>query len=726
MHPIMFVPLLFTASLAQTTSPLPVSYYMGIGYDSLTSEYMLNVLNVSFDIMRHAPTEEGYIPDNTNGYSHKTVDDEFYAKMEDWMSNTSETRTEQFGTKATLFGIGGSYSRSDTWTHRHLSNKDSRVATVDSIIIDKTLVSQLDSVQFAEGPRANFQRIAYSIDKGTNDSYARAVWETNLFLRLYGDAVVFKGDFGGKLKLGVAVNTNTWSDYTDQKMTQNAGLNFGKLFGMSASYSYSYDKTSYQTYNSSVVDTHVKTLGGEPWVKGQTYDKWSSTVANYSDLVQPYTISIVDMIVPWRLPELQPFQVQNLREIFNSCVEKHINDNTHVGCMNPFASNYNFKANVHTESACMFNRSFAFGGVYQQSSNSKFRKVNELTQDYTCPTGFTAYQMTAPHTVSHSWSTKSCHSCWLVAHCCNHGSSSESATVTPYMCIAPLKNESRHGAAFGGMYTNSQVNDVTSRNACAAGFHNVVFPLSWDSSKYYAICYAPFDTMSANDGVNFGGIFSSNTPNPDSNNYYCPEGYVRHSIQLQGDTYLYYCTGMNDPHQQLKYIPAGWGDPEPNFVDYYDIPDDNSTTLVLVTNISDRGSYYEQYTNVYDYANPPTYTPTHPPTRPPTSHVPTTHVPTHTPTSHAPTTHGPTSHAPTSHAPTTHGPTNAPTQGAQSSPSNSEHSSYKGTAIAGWVFVTLFASVIGFLVYDRYKTQKMQSVFRSEYRTMDTTSLSGM
>lgn len=708
----MFIPLMFAlAPTTQAAAPLPVSYYMGIGYDSLTNEYMLNVLNVSFNDMKQSPNQDGYIPDNTNGYSHASVDDEFYAKMEDWMSNTSETRTEQFSTKATLFGIGGSYSMSNTWTHRHLSNKDSKVATVDSTVINKTLVSQLDDIKFAEGPKNNLHRIAFSIDKGTNESYSRAIWETNLFLRIYGDSAVFKGDFGGKLKLGVAINTNTWSDYTDQKMTQNAGINFGHLFGMSASYSYSYDKTAYQSYNNSVVDTHVKAIGGKPWVKGQTYETWVNSVNTNADMVNPYTISIVDLIVPWRLPELQPYQVQNLREIFNLCVAKHINDNTHIGCMNPFASNYNFKANVHSEAACMFNRSFAFGGVYQKSSNSKFNQVNVLTQGYSCPPNFTAYQMTAPHSVSHSWNTKSCHHCWVFGHCCHHGTASESATITPYMCIAPLDHKSKHGAAFGGMYTNSQPSDITGRNSCPTGFHKSTFPLSWDGSKYYAICYAPFDTVASNDGVNFGGIFSSNTPNPDSGNYYCPEGYVRHSLQLQGDTYLYYCTGMNDPHQQLKYIPAGWGDPEPNFVDYYDIPNDNSSTMFLVTNISDRGSYYEQYMNVYTYANPPTPHPTHPPTRPPTTHSPTTH---------SPTTHSPMTHSPMTHSPTTH----SPTHSTQSSHSESGNGSYRATAIVGWVFVALLAGGIGFLAYDKYKTKKQMTGYNTvtSYNTMNSGS----
>ena len=695
--------LLVSTTTQPTTYPLPVSYYIGIGYESLTNQPMLNVLNVTFDQHQIGPARNGYMPDHTNGYSHPYVNAEFYAKVEDWMSNTTETRTYDVSSKASLFGVSGSYSQSSTWTHRHLSNKNIRVAKVDATILTSTLVSQLENAKFTDGTRNQLKRIAYSIDKGTNVSYGRAVWETNQFLRFYGADVVYKIDSGGTLKLSVAVNINTWSDYTEEHMKKSAGVDFGKLFGMSGNYHYSYDKTAYQSYNSSVSDTHVETNGGTSWVEGSTYSDWSKTVPNDEAVVNVYTISILDMITPWRLPDLLPYQVQNLRDIFTVCIEKHITDNTHVGCMDPYASNYNFKANVHSESACMFNRSFAFGGVYQTSSNPSYAMVNEMTQDYTCPRGFTSHRVFKPTTLSHSWTDKKCHSCWAVARCCKKKPHSESTTVTPFMCIAPLTNESRFGAAFGGAYSDSQINDVTGRNACPTGFHKSVFPLSWDKSKYYAVCYAPFDTEAANDGVNFGGMFSTNTPNPDTNNYFCPEGFVRHSLHIQGDTYLYYCTGMNDPHQRRQYIPPGWGDPEPNFVDAFDIPNDNSTEYFLMTNISDKSSYIEQFNNVWNYANPPT------------------HSPTHSPTTHSPT-HGPTHHSTTHNTTTTRSPTTmAPTPGSKPQPNTgSNNDKSRGAAIAGWIFVVLLTVIVGLLLYDKYKKPIIPWPTTKNYNTITT------
>lgn len=622
------------------------------------------------------------------------------------MSNTTETRNYDVSSKASLFGISGSYSQESTWTHRHLSDKSIRVAKVDATILTSTLVSQLENAKFSDGVRNQLKRIAYSIDKGTNVSYGRAVWETNQFLRLYGADVVYKIDSGGKLKLSVAVNTNTWSDYTQENMKKSAGVNFGKLFSMSVNYHYSYDKTAYQSYNSSVSDTNIETNGGTSWVEGNTYADWSKSVPSDEAVVNTYTISILDMITPWRLQELFPYQVQNLRDIFTICIEKHITDNTHIGCMDPYASNYNFKANVHSESACMFNRSFAFGGVYQMSNNQGYAMVNEMTQDYTCPNGFTAHQVFKSQKLSHSWNTKSCHHCWVVGRCCHHDSHSESATVTPYMCIASLTNESQYGAAFGGIYTDSQINQVTGRNACPTGFHKALFPLSWDKSRYYAICYAPFDTEAANDGVNFGGMFSTNAPNPDTKNYFCPEGFVRHSLHIQGDTYLYYCTGMNDLHQRRQYIPPGWGDPEPNFVDAFDIPNDNSSSYFLMTNISDKSSYVEQFNRVYDYANPLTTTTTTTTTSP--IHRSTT--PHHSNSDNTTTILSPTTHNTTT---TTQSPHPQPNTG-----SNKDKS--KGAVIARWIFVFLFAAIISVLLYDKFKKPIIPWSNGKNYNTITT------
>lgn len=676
----MVTPFLFLIAPTLAQAPLPVSYYIGLGHNSLTNEFGLNVLNVTFKEHVLDTEQRGYIPDNTNGYSNLAVNEDFYAKMESWMSNTSETRTAHYDEKSSFFGIGSSYSRDARWTHQHLSNRHNRVATVTSKILTSTLVSQLDNSPLANGPRNQLHRIAYSIDKGTNTSYDRAVWETNQFLKMYGDEVTYKIDNGGLLQLSVAIDTRSWQDYTDQQMKQNTGLNFGKYFGLSGSYSYNYQQTSYQSYNDSVVDTNVKSKGGSPWKKGQTYNDWLNSTTTNQAVVDIYTMSIMDFIVPWRLPELNQFQVQNLREIFDTCITNFIEDNTHVGCMDPYASNFNFKANVNNEIACMHNQNFSFGGVYQESSNSKFRFVNELTGTNSCPHGFTSYQITKPHTISHSWATKHCHSCWAVATCCKHGTSSESATVTPYMCIAPINNESHVGGAFGGMFTDSQVNDVTNRYACPTGFHVRKFPLSWDIKTYYAVCYAPFDTEGANNGVKFGGIFSSNVEDINTKSSFCPEGYARHSVYIGANTYLYYCTGMNDPHERFTYIPPGWGNPEPNFVDTFPVND----TDVLLVNISDKNSYYEQYSDVYDSAHPPTPQPTHTPTTPhPTPHPTTPH----------PTTPHPTTPHPTPHNGTNHG-----------------YVTYKTTATVGMSLIGLFIVVIlGMVIYDMCFMKKYTS-----------------
>ncbi len=301
------------------------------------------------------------------------------------------------------------------------------------------------------------------------------------------------------------------------------------------------------------------------------------------------------------LPNMTIEDVQIVRDILTDVITEHIEHNTHRGCKDPSASDFNPKANLNDEAACMFNKKYAFGGIYQESSCDSHKVKNELKQDFSCPDGFVAHPIIDQYKISHdwtnTWSDRRCHSCWVVGKCCKGGTHSqnhhEECTITPYMCVAPYNQTVQHGAAFGGMYSDTTINPVTGVKGCPKDFEVMIFPTSWDSKNYYAICYAPFDNPASLDGVPFGGIFSSDIPNPmtkGGQQYYCPQGYERRIIPIRGGKYIYFCTGIQEDDVWLEYIYPGYDSPEPSFVDGYKIANET----YLMTDIDDYRKYSEQ------------------------------------------------------------------------------------------------------------------------------------
>ncbi len=595
----------------QTFYPVKGNFLLGTGFEPLTFEPLLAVFDLKFNDQKMDLNHEGYIPDDVIQYNNPNLREEFYAKIVSWHANSTENTNIHINTNFGYMGITGKFSYDNTWSHRHLSNKFNRMATINAHIIVNTVALQIDNINFSKGFINHIDRIAHSLSHNTNASLTRAIWEGNQLLKKYGSTVIYKLDQGGELELNTVVDINNWVDWNEHEMKASTSINFNYIFKVDSSFSVGKDQNSYQKYNQSIVDTMIKMKGGEVWKEGQSFNDWLPTIKTNPASLNIYTYDILDLITPWNFPHLSPYQVEWTRDIIHRCLVKHLENNRHIGCMDPYASNFNPRANIHSEDACRFNRKYAFGGVYQTSTCNSYAKVNVLTQDFNCPTNFTAYPILEDYTLTHDWTTSrnvhTCHRCWLVAHCCHNRQQSEyhseQCTVTPHMCLAPLDSEVSHGSAFGGIYTNGHINDVIGFQGCPKGFNSMIFPLSWDGSSHFTVCYALFDTIASDAGVNFGGIFSSDIKNPESGHYYCPLGFERHSLVIGNGKSIYYCIGMNDISNWQQYLPPGWGGSEPEFVDGYNVSHIIGNSTYLMTNITSNLSYEEQLLEVLKKSN---------------------------------------------------------------------------------------------------------------------------
>jgi hypothetical protein len=559
---------------------------LGSGVEPLTYDDRLQIIDLGFGDAHVDQDHTGFLPNNVIEYNNPDVKEDFYATVKTWNSNQTQQDDFHCDSKASLYGVSGSFSEDRQWLHSHQSNTNTRVAEVKAKVLTTSVTLQIEDVNFTKGFNRSIERIAASLAHNTNASITRAIWEADMLLKDYGSSLIYKYDKGGQIHMKVAININDWTDYTESKLKSSAAVDFSsKIFSMSGHVTGSHDKTSYQSYNDSMSDYYVSAKGGLPLKEGQKFNDWIQTVPGNEAIINTYTMSILDIITPWTLPQISPYDLQTSRDLIDSRILVHIENNQHRGCMDPTSSNYDYKANIHNQEACRYNRKFAFGGVYQHATCDKFSKKNDLTQGFTCPPGFQDYPIFQNYTINHDWTSKEkdCHSCWVVGTCCHSTTDNhhESCIVSPHICIALLTNESAHGASFGGMYTNNHVNDVTKNNGCPHGFESQKLSFSWDESSYLTVCYSPFDTPQSDGGVGFGGAFSSSMVNPESKHYYCPLGFERHALILPGGKSVYYCIDMDDMEAEQTYFPPGYGGSEPPFIDGFKIAEGDNEYLML-------------------------------------------------------------------------------------------------------------------------------------------------
>ena len=579
---------------------------LGSGFDPLLSEPRMPIIQLSYNKSNTNLDHNGLIPDYTIQINTPRAREEFYAQELTWSKSTEDTQRFHMDAKASVWKISGSFSYDNNWIHKSMSNKFHRVARITMAVRTATYVLELDRINIDSHLVEMLQEIANAVRQNTTISMGRAAWYADELIRMHGPMIIYKVDVGGHLQMLTTIDTNRWQDYNQHDLKVAAGVHFKAIFNLDINVQNQHTSTASTAYNASLVDTTVETIGGEPWKDGQSANDWQSTLIENPAPVRTYSMPLLDIITPKRAPQMSPVDIQYARRVISERIENYILQNTYYGCRDPSAADFNPSANIHDPSACLWDRKFSFGGMFQTSPCADYQIKNELTQDLSCPKGFTAYPVLEPYRITHNTvdttSYRSCHSCWLVATCCKWKTRTDShhsqCVVAPHVCMASINRSVTHGDAFGGMFTDTMPNPITEAKNCPDGFNMIKFATDWGNKHYFAACYAPFDTMASQNGVPFGGIFSTEHTNPDTHDYNCPPGFGRHSLPIHGGKNVYFCATIRNNVSTPQYLYPGYGAPEPSFVEGYRIGDD----YYLMTNISSNISYAEQYMEVVNYA----------------------------------------------------------------------------------------------------------------------------
>lgn len=117
-------------------------------------------------------------------------------------------------------------------------------------------------------------------------------------------------------------------------------------------------------------------------------------------------------------PEVvSPAEIVMLKNLIQSVVTRYYDFNTHLGCTDVNAPNFDYQANSPSAGSCQAStRNYTFGGVFQTCSyvsgsnglcNSLVQK-NPITGGYSCPTGYDAVLLLSA-TAQRPKTEKSCH-----------------------------------------------------------------------------------------------------------------------------------------------------------------------------------------------------------------------------------------------------------------------------------------------------------------------------
>ncbi|KAJ3444648.1 hypothetical protein M0812_10506 [Anaeramoeba flamelloides] len=559
------------------------THKVGLGMNPFTMDKKMQVWAIE------NYNEEG-LPESIIKFNSPSSQMSMEVEIIDHLTNVTNSKHYKMEASAHYMSIGGSFSTSYDYIHKYMSKSHYKVAQITGNVELYQLQAQINEMKFSTAFTALADKIMWSIQKNTTRSEELSIYLTDKLLSMFGTHVTTGLTLGGTCQKLDVIDSTMWSDYNEHDFSVSAKASFASYFSISGSYSAS--STQLQQYSNSKKDTQVYITGGAPWPVNGTYNEWLKTLSVSPAVINAVFYPISYVISYEQFPYIDRVTFRRFIELIENRTALNILQNTHYGCMDPDSPNFDYSANVNDPNRCKYDIKERFGGLFQVSDNPALQLTNELTQDYACPEGYTAYPLQNP--VKHGRHHHDCHRCWVFSHCCHNWD--ESYTSQLYVCLN--KDGTKTGEFFGGAFNKQIKNEIMDGFSCPDGYYDHYVRYDpWDSSKGTHFCVAPFDSGNIDTGVHVGGFFSTFKPNPFTNKYVCPKGYRRVSL---GNTFfgkeLVYCIGIDDMQGKIQYIPPGYGNEIPSLVDYYYVL---SQKQWLQVNITVQESYDEQYQNSY-------------------------------------------------------------------------------------------------------------------------------
>ncbi|KAJ8246204.1 hypothetical protein GJAV_G00264890 [Gymnothorax javanicus] len=386
----------------------------------------------------------------------------------------------------------------------------------------------------------------------------------------YGTHVLTSIDAGTSLVKEDYFSTSFARKNNERSISLSASASFFKM--VEAGLDLNKNEALINSYEQNVTHSLMLSHGGIPFYPGITLKTWQENIGNNLVAQDRSGLPLPFFLDKKSFPDLPDQIVLKVSNAVTQAITRYYTVNTHPGCTNPGATNYNYQANVDDQSCEGLTENLNLGGVFQQctplTNDAETQKLCETLTQKNPQTGAMTCEPPYKQTKLRTEVTeqgqnrveckKVCKRCRLIFTCCDNVCGDvyhvQRARVDTFWCATDNGTvPSTPGFLFGGLYGPELVNSLTKSKQCPSGF--IPYTLLSDGLK---ICLSSNYETASRFSVPFGGMFSCEAGNPMAGgSSRCPAGFTQHSAGVSDGCELLFCVRSGTfslgelPHIQL-------------------------------------------------------------------------------------------------------------------------------------------------------------------------------
>jgi hypothetical protein len=541
----------------------------GLGFDNLRNIDVGQVYNMNYTTC--SISNDGYylLPDEIYLIPVLNSEVDFYANVYDSFDNWKSVTTESINAEAKLgfFDINGKFSGEFQDTKTKMVNSKSKAVTIG-------LRHHLYSVHINADAQLHPSFKSRVLDLAVhiqNNNTELAHYLADLLVRDYGTHVVTSIEAGAGLYQTTFVSRDFMnsSETSTTTLSASAHANFFGIFKLDLSGQYTKTVTDINGFTNHTTHLRTSTYGGPPFkLSNFSYGDWENGIRDNLVAIDRRGEPLYTAITTTNIPELPDTLFAETVHYIYKAVRTYYKVNTHFGCTNPLSKNFNFQANLDDRSCTKNRQNYTFGGIYQTCVNHQSYDVcsgfsasqtNPLTSDHSCPNGYKAIFLHSG-TLKKTTTAQDCHHHCSWFHChtrCSQRYVMNYATYSAYWCAFPPGQTvpANSGYMFGGVYSSKHSNPVTGASTCPSFFYPLHF------GEDINVCVSN-DIEGTTYELPFGGFQSCATGNPlatsaaqfQQGNYphHCPVGHNQFLVTVDQGCVINFCSKIE---ALLKYTP---------------------------------------------------------------------------------------------------------------------------------------------------------------------------